>query len=472
MKMGYTTERLNNRKFLVTRQEPGEAESYQISMLSHNSIAPLLEFSVRSVDNSGYYYYDITGLQNLNSLGGDVLVSPESVLILCRALAELSDSMNEYFLDIDRVRTDPEHVFGTPALDRFLFLYDPDKSVSEDLYQDGLRKLFEFVLQHFDHTADRDDTVMVYDMYSRILKGTFDPAAYGRIQEEEPEEYEKTSKEQETREADIPQTAASSEDDGAVLPEPERKKNRKKRTDARKKSRIPFAAAAVLFGILSAGSAGLLMYPGFLPFERNSLILLGTCTVSAVAAAALARASAGVPRKAREKGLEKLEIEKITPDESEKKMKRKKSRKSRPEMSPDKPEDETEKLYHPATGEDGERALFGDETSPLPMVWNENEGDETGIYLDDGTGRVFEVESLPFIVGTNPVCDARLSDRTVSRRHLKLFRIGENMAVTDLGSTNGTTLNGQRLGPGESRMLTDGDVLGLGRGHLTVHILN
>ena len=237
MKMGYTTERLNNRKFLVTRQEPGEAESYQISMLSHNSIAPLLEFSVRSVDNSGYYYYDITGLQNLNSLGGDVLVSPDPVLILCRALAELSDSMNEYFLDIDRVRTDPEHVFGTPALDRFLFLYDPDKSVSEDLYQDGLRKLFEFVLQHFDHTADRDDTVMVYDMYSRILKGTFDPAAYGRIQEEEPEEYEKTSKEQETREADIPQTAASSEDDGAVLPEPERKKNRKKKKKKKKKKK-------------------------------------------------------------------------------------------------------------------------------------------------------------------------------------------------------------------------------------------
>lgn len=434
--MGYTTERLNNRKFLLTGQDPGAQETYQLQMLSCNAIRPLLEFSVRSVDSSGYYYYDVTGLQSLSVLGGELTFSPESVLNLCQALAELSGSMNEYLLDIDRVRMGAEYVYSTPALDRFLFLYDPDKSVTEDLYPEELRKLFEFVLQHFDHTAERDDTVMVYDIYSRILKGTFDPAACVRMRGEKKEESDgKTASGEMPAVQDAPESAAPSAEAGAGLCGTEEPKKRKKK--------VPFSIAAILSGILSVGSAGLLIYPGVLPFERNSYMLLGVCTLSAVTAAILAKAAGSTTRKPKIKkkeGYDTLEIEKIRPEGEEE---------------------------HAKT----QRELFDDATSPLPTVWNETEDETAGMYLDDGAGRVFEIEKFPFIVGTNPVCDARLSDRTVSRRHLKLLRIGENIAVTDLGSTNGTTVNGGRIGSGENRVLRNGDVLGLGREHLTIHIL-
>jgi transcriptional regulator with GAF, ATPase, and Fis domain len=46
------------------------------------------------------------------------------------------------------------------------------------------------------------------------------------------------------------------------------------------------------------------------------------------------------------------------------------------------------------------------------------------------------------LVGTGPACDLRLTDRQVSRRHVALELVGRRLRVTDLGSTNGTFVDG------------------------------
>jgi len=64
-----------------------------------------------------------------------------------------------------------------------------------------------------------------------------------------------------------------------------------------------------------------------------------------------------------------------------------------------------------------------------------------------------------FVIGRHPACELVMSDPTVSRRHAQLrFRDGA-WIVQDLDSTNGTRLNGQRIG--RSR-LRPGDRLALG----------
>ncbi len=50
----------------------------------------------------------------------------------------------------------------------------------------------------------------------------------------------------------------------------------------------------------------------------------------------------------------------------------------------------------------------------------------------------------------------------VSRRHCLLRRQGDHLTVTDLGSTNGTFLNGERLEPGREYVVANGDHLSLG----------
>ncbi len=59
-------------------------------------------------------------------------------------------------------------------------------------------------------------------------------------------------------------------------------------------------------------------------------------------------------------------------------------------------------------------------------------------------------------------------EKGVSRTHLEFARDYDTVIVTDLGSSNSTFLNGQRILPFEPRILRDNDELRLG--HLVVQV--
>ena len=60
------------------------------------------------------------------------------------------------------------------------------------------------------------------------------------------------------------------------------------------------------------------------------------------------------------------------------------------------------------------------------------------------------------------------AEHGVSRRHATIKRGEDTLMLVDLGSTNGTHLNGQRLTPKQPRVLRDGDEIRMGR--LVFHI--
>lgn len=62
-------------------------------------------------------------------------------------------------------------------------------------------------------------------------------------------------------------------------------------------------------------------------------------------------------------------------------------------------------------------------------------------------------------IGRLPDCDLHLDDSTVSREHAAVVRRGDQWWVLDLGSTNGTRVNGRTAG---EHALADGDVIELG----------
>ncbi|MEA2750644.1 MAG: two-component system, NtrC family, response regulator HydG, partial [Myxococcales bacterium] len=62
-------------------------------------------------------------------------------------------------------------------------------------------------------------------------------------------------------------------------------------------------------------------------------------------------------------------------------------------------------------------------------------------------------------IGQSATCELRLSDRLVSRRHAALELDGTRLRVTDLGSTNGTRVNGLAVG---SALLEGGERIVLG----------
>ena len=74
-------------------------------------------------------------------------------------------------------------------------------------------------------------------------------------------------------------------------------------------------------------------------------------------------------------------------------------------------------------------------------------------------GRRVAVGEDPVTVGRLPECDVVLSDPNVSRRHAEVRRRGNDFIVVDLGSTNGTRVNGAGV---RERRLEDGDEVTFG----------
>jgi pSer/pThr/pTyr-binding forkhead associated (FHA) protein len=74
-------------------------------------------------------------------------------------------------------------------------------------------------------------------------------------------------------------------------------------------------------------------------------------------------------------------------------------------------------------------------------------------------GRSHEVASRRVLLGRSRECDIRISDGNVSRRHAELVQEGATYWLVDLGSTNGTELNGERV---DRAKLSDGDRILLG----------
>ena len=67
-------------------------------------------------------------------------------------------------------------------------------------------------------------------------------------------------------------------------------------------------------------------------------------------------------------------------------------------------------------------------------------------------------------IGRSSDCQVVLSDPNVSRRHAEIRHIGEGYSLIDLGSTNGTEVNGQRV---VETALMNGDVISVGQTKLT-----
>lgn len=77
-------------------------------------------------------------------------------------------------------------------------------------------------------------------------------------------------------------------------------------------------------------------------------------------------------------------------------------------------------------------------------------------------GRRVDLSSGSIIVGRKGV-EYRIDDAHVSHRHAQITRDGDGYYVADLGSRNGTSVNGRELRPQQPQRLRDGDRIHIGR---------
>ncbi|MGA2498322.1 MAG: FHA domain-containing protein [Tepidisphaeraceae bacterium] len=81
------------------------------------------------------------------------------------------------------------------------------------------------------------------------------------------------------------------------------------------------------------------------------------------------------------------------------------------------------------------------------------------MFRSDGERRSFSLPRTITVVGRREDCDLRIPLAEVSRKHCRIINENDTLRVEDLGSSNGTFVNGERA---QEAAINAGDTLAIG----------
>ena len=123
--------------------------------------------------------------------------------------------------------------------------------------------------------------------------------------------------------------------------------------------------------------------------------------------------------------------------------------------------------YDQGYGQPQAQGGYGYGQPPAPGGYAAAGGAMVTLQLDDGCGRTYQLREGANVVGRGQDAQFRLPDTGVSRRHLEIRWDGQVALLSDLNSTNGTTVNNA---PVQEWQLADGDVIRLGHSEIVVRV--
>jgi pSer/pThr/pTyr-binding forkhead associated (FHA) protein len=88
------------------------------------------------------------------------------------------------------------------------------------------------------------------------------------------------------------------------------------------------------------------------------------------------------------------------------------------------------------------------------------------VVLNAREPQAFLLRPPEVIIGRGRDCDLRIRARDISRRHCRIAFLETHVVLEDLGSTNGTLLNGKPVTG--SQALKPGDIIAIGSARLKV----
>jgi hypothetical protein len=108
-------------------------------------------------------------------------------------------------------------------------------------------------------------------------------------------------------------------------------------------------------------------------------------------------------------------------------------------------------------------------TAGKPVLLEEKmSGERYRLVIRSGPnpGKAFELTSDSVSIGREAANDIVIQDTEISRNHARIIRRGGGFMLEDLGSTNGTFINGQHVS--SPRAVVPGDEIGLGENVVVV----
>ncbi len=435
-------EHQNNSNYLVI-EDNKEYEDYQYKMLRRNKPDHFLKMSMYSVNSKYGIYYDITSKQQVSKFYEYGKMTMDDVKSICINISEMVRIADDYMLDIDHVKIEPKYIYMDVGTKKLYFVYHTD--LNSHTFNESLKMLFEFILEHFDHSLDKQCIVKLYEVYQKVLVGEYDPfnliKMFGTTERQDNNEkivQHETKEEKKEAKREIP----------TVFPEQILVDKEEKQEKSVSKMSI-VGVVFVIFGLINIFLPDIIPIniPGWVAFAcigagtgilfytfRNNKLQANTVT-----------------------SVEKEEIHYTIKEDTKN------------NHIIDKTEN-TSDLYDDICNETMLLSDFvGEKRKKKNLklhLMDDNLIGELDIHTPDGDNiRTISMDKYPYIIGSfGKMSDVVVNAQVISRMHCCVYNESnreDTYSIEDLNATNGTYINGERLNNHERKQLCDGDILKL-----------
>lgn len=384
--------------------------SYQIEMIAHNRIKHLLKCKKQVIDNNIFLFYEITSMQNLESLSSKKEIDKLWLKDFLDSLKRVLKETKEYFLDVADILFVPQFLFWDMDNKEIRFVYYPyyGKGLAEDL-----KELMEYLVQKIDY--EQEELVeIVYELYERIeeaagnIKVEQIISILEKIEEKEKKE-EKEEKQHTTKE--------EFEEKFEVTIENEK-------TQVQTGISIKNLLTIMIF-ILGISGGSLYLFLTYTLDKEEILLFVGgiTAVIAGIILYLIFLFRKGQTRKLHDE--EPIYLQETKVEEKEENV------------------------------EYGKTMIF------------EKSGPENKLFgIGKHNHQIIELRKYPFIIGkSEEYADAIICDASVSRIHARFTKEGETLFLEDLNSTNATYKNGRSLEPHEIVEINPEDEVRFGNMH-------
>lgn len=413
------------------QQEP--CKSYQYKILTSGKIEEILRCSMRYINGTTYYYYDISSRATLESLYRGKKMSCSQVKdVLCQ-LHEICEKLSGYFMEERGLVLLPDHIYYDITNKKYIGLYYPDYEAEGP---DAYKPLMDFLLEHID-TEDRKLAENMYCICEMAEEKYFFIEDALRILEDEDDpvwEEPQESFQEENRE---PIVSAMEDfdiaEDLAVL---------EQRAEIPAKRNLFYPVFAALSVICITGAA--VVHSIYELTQKEQVVLYGSIAAMGVC---LLFCLAGIYADSKKRSV--------------------------PERRPDTATDiDLPSLDHVISRDmDLEMTRIPQRSMPQrddnfgnTVFFDDSSMEEYKLYaVDKKNKQHIELKQFPCTVGKMAgYVDCVLLDDSISRIHARFDRQGEKVLLTDMNSTNGTYKNGLRMQPQETVEIEPGDEVRFG----------
>ena len=409
-------------------------ENYELNMLTHCSLKLIPRTEVREIDGEKSLLFKVDGLISLESRCKRVYPDKRFLNKMLSDMKACFMELKDYMLSPENVILDMKYIFYSEEKDEYRFLYVPGKTKS---FREEIKDLFEDFMRVYDH-KDSEGVMYLYDMYSHFLSESFTSEMFCKMLEQD------TAEEQGFRSREKTVNEKTAYEIETIKPEEKEPVIYEDVTEINKSIYILAAVGAFVMTIIM-----------LLVFGKGTL-KISVLVIMAVAVY-------------------------IVVDYMHKKNELETASSMMGYLKREDPFPVKKKVLYEGSLRDGKNAVSTDDNisisnDSMKNASLRNDTSDTtvlGSGVSDNVSRLVpksggtEYKQILLIEGETKVgrqdstCDYVLDDPSVSRLHAVLDKQGDVVTLTDMGSTNGTYINDDRLPEGEVRVLTPGDLISI-----------